>query len=82
MIYLDIIKLNTYISYKAVKNIKVNDKDTIQSNNLSILQANQGKNIAIQEKKSQYFKQYDAPISDAQIFAGSDKLAVESGILI
>ena len=35
------------ISYAAVK--KVNDKETIPNNNLSISQANQSKNIAIQD---------------------------------
>ena len=38
--------------------------------------------LLYKKKNCQYFKQYDAPISDAQIFAGSDKPAVESGILI
>ena len=43
----------------------VKDKETIQKNNLSISQANQSKSIAIQQNKNcQYFKQYDAPISD------------------
>ena len=32
-----------------MKNKKFNGKETIQSNNLSLLQANQSKNIAIQE---------------------------------
>ena len=43
----------------------VNDKETIQYNNMSISQANQNNCIArARNKKGQYFRQYDAPISN------------------
>ena len=55
----------TFNLFRPIKQQKkVNDKETIQNNNLSISQANQSKkNSLYKNKNCQYFRQYDAPIS-------------------